>query len=239
MKKALLILLFGAALVSCKQEQKTDVPSEVAGQETEVVTEEKKNHKIKSITRRDYFAKNEFGEYIQGKQINNVIRRYNEDGLPYEIEIGILDASQAKVAGDTLSKDSKNSNVFVYSPKKNGDNVEMYTKDGELAEILVMKNNMMIGYEAGNETEPFAIRKFDEIGNYEYQVIIPEGDDHVYATVHDIVEKDENGFAKKSNAVWMQLKKRDDIDYNNLDISKLEVVSKSYQVVEFDYEVYE
>ena len=140
-------------------------------------------------------------------------------------------------SGDSLSIDPLNGNVFKYTPKKNGNKIEMYGVNGDLAEILIHKDHTMFGYTADNDKEPFVVRKYDEIGNYIYQVI-NTGDEFLYVTKHTIVAKDDNGFATKSNAMWFQYRKRADINYNNIDFSSLEVVDKNYQVVEFNFELY-
>jgi hypothetical protein len=242
MKKITLSLLMVASLLSCKQdankvsheEGHEQSPSQITLVQDLETKEEKKVLKIKSITRKDFYADYKYGDYIQGKQANKVVRKFNEDNLPYEIEIEVMDPSQTKVAGDTLARATNN--VFVYVPKRNGDRIEMYTEAGDLVEILFREGNKMIGYTVDNDEEPFVIRQFDTDGNYDYQVI--NGDEFLYVTKHNIVEKDANGFATKSHAVRMQLKKRADIDYNNFDYSTLELVSKNYQVVVFKYEVY-
>lgn len=234
MKKILLLSIISLVIISCKQGKNEHLETHISADET---IEVKKDFKIKSVTRKDYLAEYKFGEYIQGKQLNTITRRFNEESLPYEIEIKIESPDDmGKVAGDTLSKDPSDSNLFKYTPKRNGNKIEMFGEDGTLAEILVMKDNAMFGYTADNDKEPFVVRKYDDIGNYVYQVI-NTGDEFLYVTKHTIIEKDENGFAKKTNAMWFQYKKRADIDYNNIDFSALEVVDKNYQVVEFDFEI--
>ncbi|NQY05566.1 MAG: hypothetical protein HRT68_05005, partial [Flavobacteriaceae bacterium] len=121
MKKLLLTLGVAGALLSCKEEVKQETP-EVPQEQTAVetsATEEKKDYKVKSVTRKDYFAENNFGDYVQGKQINRVVQRFNEESIPYEIEIEIIDPTRAKSAGDTLAKNEDKGNVFTYTPKKN------------------------------------------------------------------------------------------------------------------------
>lgn len=234
MKKILVLSLISLTIFSCK-EKKQSHEEEKNVIETPAVAV-KKDFKIKSVTRKDFLAEYKFGEYIQGKQLNTIIRRFNADDLPYEIEINIeSEDDMGKVAGDTLSKDPSDSNVFKYTPKRNGNKIEMYGEDGTLAEILIKKDNIMYGYTADNDAEPFVVRKYDDIGNYVYQVI-NAGDEYLYVTKHTIIEKDDNGFAEKTNALWVQYKKRGDIDYNNIDFSLLEVVDKNYQVVEFNFE---
>ncbi|MFD0962525.1 hypothetical protein [Pseudofulvibacter geojedonensis] len=235
MKKTLLLLTVVCLLFSCKKEQSTELNA------TELKVEDKvtirKDFKIKSVTRKDFLADYKYGKYIQGEQINFTKESFNEESLPFEVEIEIMDPSLAKVAGDSTSKKDGNDNVFKYIPKKNGDKIELYGVDGNLAEIYIKNNNTLFGYTVENDEEPFVIRQFDDIGNYIYQVI-NTGDEYLYVTKHNIVEKDANGFATKSNALWLQYEKRDDIDYNNLDFSQLKVVDKNYQVVEFKYELY-
>lgn len=235
MKKTLLLLTVAGLFFSCKKEESAEVTTPV--QKVAVQTETKENVKIKSITRKDYLADYSYGEYIKGNQINFIKESFNEDALPYEIEIEIMDPNIAKVAGDSTSKKNGNDNIFKYIPKKNGDRIELYGVDGNLAEIYINNNNTLYGYTVDNDKEPFVVRGFDEMGNYKYQVI-NAGDEFLYVTKHNIVEKDDKGFATKSNAMWIQYKKRADIDYNNLDFSQLEVVEKNYQVVEFEYDLY-
>lgn len=222
----------------CKQNNETNQDTnDITATEDTVVIEQAKDYKIKSITRKDYYADNQFGEFIQKEQVNRVVRRYNEEGLSYEVEIEVIDPSQARVAGDTLAR-KNNSNVFTYVPKaKENGLVEMYTKEGALVEVYKMSKNKMVGYVADNMEEPFVIRTFDDMGNYDYQ-IINTGDEYLYVTKHRIVEKDERGFATKTHAIAMQFKKNDSIDYNNLDYNDLELVNKNYQVVEFNFETY-
>jgi len=235
MKKIVLLALVSLAMYSCKSDKSNQ---EVITVNSPIKVEVKKDFKIKSVTRKDYLAEYKFGEYIQGKQLNKVVRRFNEESLPYEIEIEVIDPDDMGVSsGDSLSIDPLNENIFKYTPKKNGNKIEMYGMNGDLAEILIHKNNMMFGYTADNDKEPFVIRKYDDIGNYVYQVI-NTGDDFLYVTKHVIIDKDEKGFAKKSNALWFQYKKRADINYNDIDFSSLEVVDKNYQVVEFNFELY-
>jgi len=235
MKKIVLLALVSLAMYSCKNDKSS---KDVAVTSLPIDIEVKKEVKIKSVTRKDYLAEYKFGEYIQGKQLNRVVRRFNEKSLPYEIEIEVMDPDDMGVSsGDSLSIDPLNGNVFKYTPKKNGNKIEMYGVNGDLAEILIHKDNTMYGYTASNDKEPFVVRKYDEIGNYDYQVI-NTGDDFLYVTKHVIIDKDENGFATKSNAMWFQYKKRADINYNNIDFSSLEVVDKNYQVVEFNFELY-
>ena len=222
----------------CKKNETTTSDSEnTMATEDSTVVDEMKEYKIKSITRKDYHADNKFGEFIQKEQVNRVVRRYNEDGLSYEVEIEVIDPSQARVAGDTLAR-KNNSNVFTYVPKaKEKGLVEMYTKAGELVEVYKITENKMVGYVADNMKEPFVIRTFDDRGNYDYQ-IINTGDEYLYVTKHRTIEKDERGFATKTHAVAMQFKKHDSIDYDNLNYNDLELVNKNYQVVEFKFETY-
>ena len=235
MKKIVLLALVSLTMYSCKNDKGS---KEVATASLPIEAEAKKDFKIKSVTRKDYLAEYKFGEYIKGKQLNKVVRKFNEESLPYEIEIKIIDPDdKVMISGDSLSTDPLNDNIFKYSPKKNGNKVEMYGMNGELAEILIHKNNTMFGYTADNHKEPFVVRKFDDIGNYVYQVI-NTGDDFLYVTRYVIIDKDKNGFATKSNAMWFQYKKRADINYNNIDFSSLEVIDKNYQVVEFNFELY-
>lgn len=235
MKKTLLILIVSGLFFSCKKEQSAEMVTPEVKVETKV--ENNKIFKIKSVTRKDYLAEFKYGKYIKGEQINYIKESFNEDSLPFEVEIVIMDPEMAKVAGDSISKDEGNDNIFKYVPKRNEDRIELYGVDGNLAEIYINNDSTLFGYTADNDKEPFVIRKFDEIGNYIYQVI-NAGDEFLYVTNHTIVEKDVNGFATKSNAMWIQYKKRQDIDYNNIDFSKLEVVEKNYQVVEFEFDLY-
>jgi len=235
MKKIVLLALVSLTMYSCKNDKSSE---EVATANLPIEVEVKKDFKIKSVTRKDYLAEYKFGEYTKGKQLNKVVRKFNEQSLPYEIEIEIIDPDdKVMISGDSLSTDPLNDNVFKYTPKKNGYKVEMYGIDGELAEILIHKGNTMYGYTADNDKEPFIIREFDALGNYNYQVI-NTGDEFLYVTRYAIVDIDENGFAKKSNAMWFQYKKRADINYNNIDFSSLEVIDKNYQVAEFNFELY-
>ena len=240
MKKLPILLAVAIALGACKENKSTAENATTNTTQTEIAAKEqpaavKTDYKIKSVTRVDFLADYQYGNYVKGDQIARSTRRFNEQLLPYEIELEVKDPDKVKIAGDTLSKTA--ANIFSYQPEKKGDTVEMYNEKGELVEVLVKKPNTMYGYTVDNKEEPFVIRNYDDQGNYLSQVINADG--FLFVTEYDIVDRDENGFATTTHARWIQYKKRDDINYEKIDFSRLEVVDKNYQIVEFNYELYQ
>ncbi|NQY05565.1 MAG: hypothetical protein HRT68_05000 [Flavobacteriaceae bacterium] len=227
-KNVALMLVVFVFTFSCKNNQEGEeiIDNEVAEVSSEAQLEEEMPveviQKIKKITKKDFSADYKFGEYIKKDLLSTVVETFTQESLIEQVSIVI---------------DEQEVNVYDYIPKlANEHKVELYDKENKLIEVEIHKDNVLYSYEVGNPTEPTLVRKYDEKGNHLVEVSM--NNDDMFVTQYDIKEYDENGYAKVSNALWLQYKKPNYFDYDSFDFSVLEVVAKNYQVVEFDYELY-
>jgi hypothetical protein len=215
-------------VIACKNAESTKDDSTVTTALAEELIDTKPIEvvqKIKKITKKDFSADYKYGKYTKDALVSTVTETFNEESLINKVTIDLNEAEGTPT-------------VYSYVPKMMSDTkVALYNDSNELIEIEVHENNTMYSYEVENPEEPTLVRKYDEKGNH--LMDISNSDGNLYVTTYDIVAKDANGFATSSNALWVQYKKPNHLDFYAPDFSNLEVISKSYQVVDFEYELYQ
>lgn len=231
MIRPILAAMLVTLAMSCKdtstatEDTTANNPSEMISTEDEMPVEVVQ--KIRKIEKKEFTAENKYGEYVKGEWVSTVVESFTEESLIKQVAITI-DA-----------EGNEPSNIYNYEPKLvNEHKIELYNDAGELIEIEVHMENTLYSYEVSNPEEPTLVRQYDDKGNHLYEVTNPDGE-HLYVTKYDIIEKDDNGYAKKSNALWIKYKKPNHVNFNDLDFSNAEVLAKSYQVIEFNYELYQ